>query len=152
MNPTVATRLTAAALLAAALTGCGPYTLRGLVVDGPDPGAWVVSPDDPRLESVGVPDASITLVLDPRSLGRKELGRFLSDSEGRIAIPVDVLGAGFLEEDFGLVVRRAGFQTLDETIRLPSGDNRLLVVLKRGPDTYRPPTDPFREARPYLNQ
>lgn len=139
--------LCAAALL---LGGCGGYTLRGKVIDGPASQILVVDKDDPRLGYIGIGGATVQVTVDPESLGRTRLPGHPAADDGSFDIPIDQPGAGLLEYDVGVVVRHEGHDSAVKTLRLPGGNKRLLVFLARGPDSYRPTDDPLREAEPFL--
>jgi hypothetical protein len=156
-----AMRLAVLSLVFAVMVGCGGgYQLRGTVVDGSDPSVrmslpavMVVRADDPRLSSPGVASATVALTLDPQSMKPIEAGSTASGGDGRFALPVGH-GAGFLEYQAQVLVRRAGHQTAIGTIPLPRGNQRLLVILPSGKDTWRKPVDfvdeTFEMGRPYM--
>lgn len=142
--------------LTATLTGCSPYQLQGIVIEGAASNMQIVEKDDPRLtRGNGIPMGSIEVTLDPDRLSRKDLQRALSNIDGTFAVPVDEPGAGFLEYDARVIVRRAGYNTATQDIRLPGPDQRLLVTLVNGEDTYKPePPDLMDETlemgEPYM--
>lgn len=125
--------------LLAGLCGCGQYRMRGVVVEGAVSMIRVVEEDDPRLlEGHGLPMASIDATLDAERLSRKQLPRDISDVDGTFGIRVDEAGAGYLEYYARVIVRRAGYDTAIENIRVPGPHQRLLVTLARGEDRYKP--------------
>tara|TARA_R110002111_G_scaffold13009_5_gene37507 strand:- start:303 stop:788 length:486 start_codon:yes stop_codon:yes gene_type:complete len=142
--------------IASVLTGCSPYRLQGVVIEGAVSHMQIVEKDDPRLtQGNGMPMASIEVSLDPDRLSRKDLQRALSDIDGTFSVPVDEPGAGFLEYDARVIVRRTGYNTATQDIRLPGPDQRLLVTLVNGEDTYKPePQDLMDETlemgEPYM--
>ncbi len=126
-------------LLISGLTGCSSYQMRGVVIEGAVSTMTVVDQDDPRLtQGYGMPMASIEVTLDPDRLARKVLQRALSDIDGTFAVPVEEPGAGYLEYDIRVVVRRSGYNTATQDIRLPGPKQRLLVTLVGGEDNYKP--------------
>lgn len=143
-------------LLVIVLTGCESYQMRGVVIEGAVSSMVVVDQDDPRLtRGFGMPMAAIEVSLDPDRLSRKSLPRALSEVDGTFAVPVDEPGAGFLEYDVRVVVRRNGYNTATADIRLPGPKQRLLVTLVGGEDTYQPePPDLMEETlemgEPYM--
>ena len=143
---------TALILATFTLAGCSPYVLRGKVIEGTDAGVYVVTQTHPRIEAIGLPDTSIQLTLDPRSLGRKNLGSFNTDPLGRFNITIDQPGAGLLEDEYQLVIRRPGYTHVEQIITLPSSDQFLLIVMQRGIDTYQAPQDPLQDVQEYLNR
>ena len=147
MNGLARLRLVGLLVLATLLPACGSYQLQGRVVRGPGPLVEVVDPDDPRFEGIGIPVASIQLTLDPRSLNRKSLPGGHADADGWFDIPIDEFGAGLLEYDFEVVVRKQDLNSAFGLIRLPGSSQRLLIVLGPGPDRYRPPDDPLEDLR-----
>jgi hypothetical protein len=134
------------------LAGCGPYVLRGKVVEGRASSIAFVEVDDPRLESLGLDGAIYELTLDPQSLARKVVATGAVEPDGSFAIPVEEFGAGLLEYEFGLVVRRPRHDSAVEYFRLPARSRRVLVTLAPGADRYRALDDPLRESQPFLRE
>ena len=56
----------------------------------------------------------------------------------RIADDVDEPGAGYLDYYVRMVVRKVGYNTAVEDFRVPGPNQRVLVTLARGVDTYVP--------------
>ena len=135
----------AAALLASALAGCSPYTLRGRVITGEASYIAVVSASDPALRGgEGLGGAQVTLSTDPDRINRKEVGSAVSGPDGAFEAPFSEVGGGFLEYDAGVRVSRAGFESAEAFFPLPGRGKRLLVVLapgRDGPSTDR--EDPY---------
>ncbi len=123
----------AAALL---IGGCGGYQLRGKVVPGPASNIQVVNKDDPRLNRPGMPGASVSVMIDPEQLNREDAGSTAADVDGGFALPIDAVGAGFLEYDVQVVSRLNGYSPAVRTIRLPGSDKRLLITLAPGDDRH----------------
>lgn len=131
--------LISACVLSAGLSGCGQYQMRGVVVEGAVSTIRIVGEDDPRLlEGHGLPMATIDATLDPERLSRKQLPRGISDVDGTFGVVVDETGAGYLDYYARVIVRRAGYDTAVENIRVPGPRQRLLVTLARGEDRYKP--------------
>ncbi len=121
------------------LTGCSPYQMQGIVIEGAVSTIRIVDKDDPRLtEGFGIPMVSIDVTLDPDRLSRKPLQRALTDVGGTFAVTVDEPGAGYLEYTVRIVVRRDGYNTATHDLLLPGSNQRLLVTLVNGEDTYKP--------------
>lgn len=139
-----ATILIAAA--AAALAGCSPYQLEGVVVEGPRPGVAVVDASDPRLRRNVIEDAVLQFTLDPERIRPKRLPPAISDTEGRFAVSVEEAGAGLLEYEVSVVARKPGYQATTQTLPLPGNKKRLLIVMTPGRDTYRPAEDIVEET------
>ncbi|MBI1371937.1 MAG: hypothetical protein GC159_04140 [Phycisphaera sp.] len=155
MTRRISTMTIAAAAMAmwsTTLGGCASegYVLRGKVVEGPVSSISVVAADDPRLAGPAVAGASVDLTLDPLSLGRRPLGNTTSYTDGMFQIPVDEFGAGTLEYHVGILARAQGHDTAEDVFMLPSSSRRILIVLKRGADRYRPKDDTLKELAPYL--
>ncbi len=142
------------------LGGCGSYQLRGTVVDGgaetvglSQPQVLIVSANDPRLDGPGLANATISLTLDPNAMRPINAGSTATDSAGRFAMPVGH-NAGFLIYEAYILARRPDYQTAEEILPLPRGNQRLLIVLPRGKDTWQRKTDFVNETmemgRPYL--
>jgi len=118
--------------VAAAATGCAPYTLRGKVVEGEVSFIAVVDADDPRLDGPGLSGAMLTLQTDPQRLNRKTVGSAVSDADGGFSIPVNEVGAGVLIYDMGLEARKKGYSPAEQFFRLPPAGKRVLVLLAPG--------------------
>ena len=133
--PCIVPVLAAACLLA----GCA-YKLEGKVVEGF--GGYVVSdPQDPDCSKPGVSGASVELVRDASTMNREVCGRATSRADGRFTIEVKGFGAGWMEEQWQLRVRRSGYENVFGEVDLPSSsDGRMLVVTMR-----RGKSAPFKE-------
>lgn len=148
--------LTVIALACVWLTGCGRYSMRGVVVEGAASMIRVVDAKDPRLSrGYGLPLATIEATLDADRLSRKPLPREVSEVDGTFAVPVDEAGAGFLEYDIRMVVRRPGYNTAIADLRVPGPNQRLLVTLAKGDDSYKedPPDvldETLKMGEPYM--
>lgn len=132
------TALAAAALLAG---GCGSYKLQGRVVEGDYTGVEIVGRDDERLSGRGVSGVMLRLMTDPTRPNRRVVGETVSNGTGDFAMPVDVMGAGFLEIDAGLTTHKRGYETADGFFRLPGSGRRVLVTVRPGSPRE---DDPFR--------
>lgn len=146
-------RLSALLLLAAlfaTLPACSAYNLQGKVIDGPASQITIVDAGDPRLDQPGLAGASIETMLDPNSLARKALPAQASGGDGTFAIPVDEIGAGFLEYEAGFIVQRPGYQTAHAVVPVPGADKRVLVILHRGTDRFVRPDDPLGDSQRFL--
>jgi hypothetical protein len=131
------------------MTGCGGYVLYGKVIEGDYNALEIVDVDDMRLDQPGVPGASVRIINDPQSLGREELGVVMSNSEGVFRKTIDLPLAGVAIYDLGFVVRAPGYaQTMAEH-QLPPKDKWVLIIIKRGRDTYTEPENLIEESRSY---
>jgi hypothetical protein len=138
------------AAMALVVPACGPYQLKGKVVEGVTPGVFDVSDGDDRLKLVGVSGATVQVILDPRSPNRKLLGNVGTNGAGEFRVNVDEVGAGALIYEIGVVARAKGHQYAESQLNLPGLGRRLLIVLPRGMDTYRAPEDPLRDSLQFL--
>lgn len=142
-----------AAILGAACvaaSACSPYVLRGKVIEGRASEVVLVNPDDPRLEAPGVEGARATLHVDPQRAGRKLLAKEASGGGGELEMTIDHFGAGMIEYDMGLSVRRAGFQRAEGFFKLPTKDQRILVILTPGRDVGSlDDEEPFEQMEKY---
>jgi hypothetical protein len=92
-----------------------------------------VNADDSRLAQPGVSGVRITVERDPGKLSATQVGRGLSDDQGRFAISLDSFGAGYLVEVFGVHASRSGYRNTQANLSLDAKDNRqLLVILTPG--------------------
>jgi hypothetical protein len=156
-------RLTKHALLltslvvAAVLSGCSGYQLRGKVVPGKQSSVQVVSRDDPRFNRRGIDGVEVTVTLDPESLDNKRVGSGETGSKGGFALPVDVMGGGFLEHEVMVAAIKKDFATAKRIMMLPGGNRRLLITLAEGQST-RPQRkgqaleEALQESEPYMEQ
>lgn len=144
-------------LAIALVAGCGTYQMRGVVVEGSISRIRVVSEDDPRLkEGYALPLALVECTLDADRLSRKELPQGMTDVDGTFAVPVDETGAGYLDYYVRVVVRKSGYDTAVQNLRVPGPKQRLLVTLAHGVDQYKPkPKDMMDEtlelSEPYMH-
>jgi len=114
--------------------GCSSYALKGRVIKGEGSFVTVVDADDPRLNDDGVAGVSLTLVMDPTRLNRKQIGQGVSESTGDFSLSVDEFGAGMLELDTELTARKKGADPAQGFFRLPGSKKRVLVSLGPGDD------------------
>ena len=153
-------RLGALCLLVVVLAGCRSYQLQGTVVNGMSepvrmgkPAIVVVNKDDPRLQAEGLPSASVSVTLDPDSMRPKPVGTAMTDSRGRFSLPIGE-GAGFLIYETHIVAQRGDHHTAETIIGLPNANQRLLIVLPPGKDTWKPSVDfvdeTMRMSEPYM--
>jgi hypothetical protein len=127
--------------LAAGVGGCAPYALRGKVIEGEGSYVTLVDASDPRLDQPGISGAGLTLVLDPTHLRRRTIAQGVSGDNGEVKLPVDEFGAGTLELDVALFVRKTGREPAEGIFRLPGSNRRVLVSLARGQDRDIVPPD-----------
>lgn len=139
--------------VAAMAGGCASYAVRGAVIGGSQSMVVLVRKDDPRVKVAnGLTDVSLSFSLDPRSLGSKPLGSTVTRSDGTFEMPVDVFGAGTLEYELGVLARGAGYDSAQGMVPMPSGDQRVLVIMARGRDRYVAPEDPLRDIERYRSR
>lgn len=132
----------AAATLACLCGGCGAYELQGAVVLGDISYIALVDESDPRLTGDGVAGVQVMLETDPSSLNREVVGTAVSGPDGSFTIPVDEIGAGFLEYEVAVRARAPGYLSTEQWFRLPPSRKRVLVSLAPGQD---PPDRSGRE-------
>lgn len=134
------------------LTGCESYSIQGRVIHGPISSVQIVDKDEIQLHGgLGVPNAVVDFTLDPKSLGREPLGQISTRQDGTFKfIPNDLFGAGFLEYELGVVGQASDFMTAVSNIKMPGGDKRILITLKKGIDTYQPREDLLKQVKPLL--
>ena len=130
-----------------ASVGCQPYQLTGVVLAGAEAKVLAVSADDTRLKTFGLDGATVDVTVDPASMQPHMIGVFSTDRDGRFEIPVDALGAGFLEYELAVCCRAEGYQTVYQTIQMPSRRKKLLIVMVAGRDTYEPKKDILEETQ-----
>ncbi|MEM7624401.1 MAG: hypothetical protein AAF333_02110 [Planctomycetota bacterium] len=155
-------RLRAAGLLALLggftfLTACSPYKLRGVVIEGNNPGIEIVSQSDPRLQQPGLPSVDVEVRLDPTRFSPEVIGKGQSGRDGSFAVPITEPGAGFLILDVEVMARRERFRSEVKRFDLPGGGKRLVITLQPGKDAVplENPNileDTMREAEPFLRR
>ncbi len=135
------------------LAGCG-YRLDGRVVDGFS-GVSIGRADDPDARKSGIGGATIELVREPDTMNRTVAARATSDDAGRFTLEVSGFGAGWMEEQWLIRVRRSGFETIETDVQLPREpkDRLAIVTMARGKSRpFREPENSRRlidEARSY---
>jgi hypothetical protein len=114
------------------LAGCS-YRLEGKVVDGFS-GARIARAGDPEDRKGGIPGATIELVRDANTMNRSVAARATSGPDGRFELEVEGFGAGWMEEEWHVRVRRSGYENVEAAIGLPGStkDRLLLVNMARG--------------------
>lgn len=121
--------------MVAAVVGCASYRLEGIVVDGPIPSMSIVDKIDPLRDQIPISEAAVSITIDPRSLGAKQLPMVFTDAKGHFSVPVDEVGAGaFAEYEFEIVVRAPGYGAFADRRMLPFGSKKLIVVMRPGRD------------------
>ena len=136
-----------------ALPGCG-YRLDGKVVDGFS-GVSIGRADDPDARKSGIGGATVELVREPDTMNRTVAARATSDASGRFTLEVNGFGAGWMEEQWLIRVRRSGFETIETDVQLPREpkDRLAIVTMARGKSRpFREPENSRRlidEARSY---
>ena len=121
------------------LAGCS-YRLEGKVVDGFS-GARIARAGDPDERKGGIPGATVELVRDANTMNRSVAARATSSPDGWFELEVDGFGAGWMEEEWQVRVRRSGYENVETGIDLPSStkDRLMIVTMNRGKSR------PFRE-------
>ncbi len=127
-------RLWLVVLFALALPACSSYQIQGVVVEGPQPGLFVVDSNDPRLTKwTAVADARVDSIIDPEKLRPKLLPSVMTDDRGRFVIPIDEPGAGLLEYTVSVYASADGYGDQGiNTMPLPGSGKQVLVVLAAG--------------------
>jgi hypothetical protein len=123
------------ALAGLMLAGCGSYQLKGKVVAGEESTVAVVAEDDPRFNRRGIEGVSLSAILDPQSLDHEKVGSARSGRAGRFALPVDAMGAGFLEHEVMIAAVKEHYATATRIMPMPGSRSRLLIVLAEGEST-----------------
>lgn len=108
------------------------YHLKGKVVRGSESAILIVDQNDERLNFPAVSGASLHLQMDPGRLKARTLATDVSRADGSFDLKVDEFGAGWLQYDVGLFVRRDGFVSAELPFRLPKSSRRVLVMLTEG--------------------
>ena len=152
--PPIAIALSALVLL---LSGCQSYQLRGKVVSGAQSQIKIVSKDHPRLHQRGIEDVRITVTLDPQSLDNKQVASGHSSKQGSFSLPVEALGAGFLEHVVMVAAVKEQKKTAKRILQLPGRNKRLLIVLTDGRSTQprhkgQALDEVLEESEPYMEQ
>jgi len=120
----------------AGLGGCGgSYVLDGRVVEG-DFGsvAFVAGDDEQLLVGKPVSGANISVYRDAGRLNQRLVATGRSDAAGRVSIPIDEFGTGWMEEQWMIEAFRSGYEPVQSTVVLPGKrqQRELLIVLAEG--------------------
>jgi hypothetical protein len=134
-NPRWLAGALALGLIGLALTGCASYELRGKVIRGDASRVELVEADDQRLEQRGLGGAKVLVTLDPQSLDNERIGAGQSGGRGGFALPVDVLGPGFLQHEVQIAVVKSDYETAARIMSLPPKKKRVLITLSPGRST-----------------
>ncbi len=134
---------------------CETYQIRGRVIEGASSSVIVLDRKDPRLsDAQGMGGSRISVELDPQRLSRKDLGTVHSDPDGYFAMPIGEFGAGILEYDVQIIGRSQHHAPAVGQIRLPSAQQRVLIIMGPGRDEDPRPADYLREtlqmSEPYM--
>jgi len=131
--------LTAMVLCAAVvLSGCATgYVLKGRAIEAGYTDVAVVPGSDDRLDKAGggIEGVRIRVHRDPGHLNQQLVATGRTSANGSFAIPIDAFGAGWMDEQWLIQVERSGFRSGAMTLRLPTGDRRLLVTMSPGTST-----------------
>jgi len=130
---------------ALAIGGCGGYTLDGRVVRGDASYAELVSRGSDRLEGQGIAGVRVGAHLNPGRLNREFLGATTTGPDGEFSLPIDRVGAGFLEYDISVVAYKDGYLGAEQFFVLPPDEKRVLIILAPGDDP-DPPSFRTRES------
>lgn len=134
------------------LAGCA-HRVEGRVVAGDASFVTVVSADDPRLSAPGIGGVRISFTRDPLRLNRELVASGVSGPEGEISIPIDAVGAGWLEEQWLVQAVRSDRGAAEGLLSLPRGDRRLLIMLAPGhPSEIRALERSWRESGAALRE
>jgi hypothetical protein len=113
----------------AGAAGCSSYVLQGHVVEGASSEMSIVAAGDPRLEGRPVPGVLVAVMRGGDKAPGRLAGTDVSDTRGRIAIPLEHVGGRFLEQPWEIHASRAGYRTASMTRRLSDPEARLLVTM-----------------------
>lgn len=153
MNPKALMSTLFCLILLFLCTGCEAYKIQGTVVAGTQARVDIVDKDDERLKVNGIPDATVSAVIDPDAMRPTFLEPVTTDDAGRFAIPMDSLGAGFLEYKVVISAQANGSQPAEKTLKVPGSGKRLLITLPAGRgNLYQRPTDVLKETLEMKNQ
>lgn len=146
---TVSRALGAILCAGATLGGCASYSLEGRVIPGESSFVAIVDSSDTRLDTRGVSNVEIQLWTDPERPNRELIASTMSGPDGSFSIPVQEVGAGFLQYDVALVARASGYAITEHAFRLPSNSRRALVIMRPGTPGQMPEGSLFDQYRQY---
>lgn len=124
-----------AALLLAALASVGcasSYTLTGTVISGSYTHLEIVPASDSRFSETGLGQVKILIHRDPLTLKQELITTGRSHSDGTFEIPISAFGAGWMDETWLIEIERDGYRSGEMILRLPTGNQRLLITMSRG--------------------
>ncbi len=121
------------------LAGCQNYVIEGKTITGPTPMIAFVDADDPRLDELPVSSAEVLVRRDPDRPGQAESARVFSGNDGTFTVTLDEFGAGWMDEQWEIVARKAGYRSIEHRESLPAADadRVLLIQLTPGQDSDR---------------
>jgi hypothetical protein len=117
-----------------ALAGCGGYVLRGSVVEGFAPDIRIVADATASrsAQGSGVEGVRLSVYRDPGRLNQQLIATGTTAADGTFAIPISAFGAGWMEEQWLIEARRAGYLDVQSVLTLPAGSQRLIITTAPG--------------------
>lgn len=129
--------------------GCQQYMIDGKVIAGDFSTVAFVDADDPRLAEPPVTSAEVLIRRDPDRPGQRESARVFSGGDGTFTITLDEFGAGWMNERWEIVARKAGYRSVEIRESLPAADagQVLLIELAPGQDQNESWQDQYERFR-----
>jgi hypothetical protein len=136
MNALIRHGFNAVAVLAvlAFLPGCG-YTLRGKVVHGEVSSVEMVHEIDPRLKQPGIANVETLVRHDPKDRDSQLVARARTNAAGEFSMPIREYGAGWMQQDWLVQARHAGFHNASSLTKLPAQGGKWRLLITLGPGT-----------------
>lgn len=120
--------------LAFLLASCGPYQMKGRVVEGDISFIAIVDADDVRFQNQPVEGVLLRARVDPGRVSGKTVAQETSDADGNFSLPVDEFGAGVVDMDVEVLARRSGYKSAESVFNLPRDGKRVLIMMAPGRD------------------
>lgn len=129
------------AVIVCALQGCGGYTLRGKVVAGSTSSIELIHEIDQRLKQPGLGNVETLVRRDPKQArpdAATLAGRVRTDAAGDFSMSIGEYGAGWMQEQWLVQARLAGYQNASEIMKLPAKGSRWKLLITLAPGTATP--------------
>lgn len=123
---------------ATGLTGCGGgYVIRGKVVESDFNAIWFVGEGDETFDEAGIPNATVSVYRDGGKPNQRLISTGRSNAAGEFEVSLegfDSFGAGWMIEQWLVMVERPGYRTSESILELPEkkSGQRLVVFMAPG--------------------
>lgn len=124
-------------MIAFALPGCG-YTLTGKVLRGDASGVDLIHDIDQRHKQQGLANVEVVVRRNPKDARPELVGRTRTDAAGNFSMNIKEFGAGWMEEQWLVQARLAGYQNASTVMKLPAKNSKWGLLITLAPGTATP--------------